>query len=252
MKKLFSLPILIVAALLYSCNDKVKESDAIKINQQGIEYMNAGKSRQALEAFLKAIRNPMLSRDSKGTIYRNISLTYNELGFPDSVIHYSTLAAKCYSKNSYDYLVNYADVDLAIGKTAGALVRLQKAIRLQPNEMSVNNALGLIYLGEYDDSFTDLDKALTYNSRAFELNNNPIIEDVLARNYYRLELYEKAESHYEHLLQNYPGRASYLTSMGMTKFRLKKKEDAENFFTKAIAQDSAYKETIRNFKDSHE
>jgi tetratricopeptide (TPR) repeat protein len=250
-KKLIKSPLLISLLSLFSCGEMTTENDAIKINQQGIEFMNAGKYEQALAAFLKAVKNPKLSKDSKGTIYRNISLTYNDLGKKDSAVHFSTLAAKCYRKNSFDYLVNLADVDIVAGKTNSALVRLLKAVKMNPDEMSVNNSLGLIYLGEYDETLVDLDKAVMYNSRAFEINSNRVTEDVLARTYYKKEDYEKAEVHYEQLVQNYPGIISYPLDLGMVKLKLKKKEEADKFFDKVIATDSSYNETIRIFKENN-
>lgn len=252
MKILLNCLLFVSLLFLFSCGEMTSENDAIKINQQGIEFMNAGKYELALQAFLKAVKNPRLSKNSKGTICRNIALTYNDLGKKDSAVHYSTLAAKCYRKNSFDYLMNLAEVDIVSGKTRDALARLLKAVKMNPDEMSVNNSLGLIYLGDYDETLTDLDEALKYNSRAFEINGSRVTEDVLARTYYQKEDYEKAEAHYENLLQNYPDIISYPLDMGMVKIKLKKKDDAEKFFDKVIAKDSSYIETIRIFKEDNQ
>ena len=180
-----------------------------------------------------------------------IAITCNELNKKDSAIHYSTLAAKCYQKNSSGYLLNAADVDLLKGKTARALAKLLRAVSMDPDEMTVNNTLGLIYLGEYDDAFTDLDKALVYNVKSFSLNGSRVIEEVLARNYYRMQQYEKAEMHFEHLVQNYPDMISYALDMAMTKHKLNKLVEADKLFVQVIAKDSAYKETIDTFKENN-
>lgn len=251
MRKLVCYSISGLLIFLFSCGQIPAEDDAIDVNQKGIELINSGKYEEALKAFLKAIKNPKLTKKSKGTIYRNIAITYNELEKKDSAIHYSTLAAKCFKKNSSEYLVNVADVDLLRGKTALALVKLLKAVNLDPAEMAVNNTLGLIYLGEYDDAFTDLDKALIYNSKAFEINGSRVIEEVLARNYYRMENYEKAELHFEHLIQNYPYMISYALDMAMTKQKLNKLIEADKLFDEVIAKDSTYKKTIAIFKDNN-
>jgi tetratricopeptide (TPR) repeat protein len=227
------------------------KENPIDINQQGIELTNKGKYEEALQAFLKAVKNPALSKEEKGTIYRNIALTYNQLEKKDSAIHFSILATKCYRKNSLDHLVNAADVDLLKGKTALALTKLLKAANRDPDEMAINNTLGLIYLGEYDEAFVDLDKALVYNLKAFETNGGRIIEEVLARNYYRLENYEKAEYHFEHLLQNYPDVISYFLDMGMTKHKLNKKEEGNKLFEELIAKDSSYRETVDVFREDN-
>lgn len=251
MKKLFVFFITSLLLFLFSCKDSLYEKDAIKINQEGIVFMNAGKYELALHAFLRAIKSPRLSKDSKGTIYRNIALTYNELEKKDSAIHFSAVAAKCYRKNSFDYLLNLAEVDILTGKTAIALARLLKAVKIDPEDMAVNNSLGLIYMGDYDQTLTDLDKALTYNSKAFEISGSRVTEEVLARTYYKMEDYEKSELHFEHLLENHPDIISYSLDMGMIKLKLKKRAAADRFFDKVLASDSSYKETINIFKQNN-
>lgn len=248
MKKI--LPVICTGMLLFlfSCKNGLKQEDAIQINQEGIGFMNAGQYQQALQSFFRAIASPRLSKEDKGTIYRNIALTYVELDIKDSAAHFSTLAAKCYRKNSYDYLLNMSEVELLSGKTSSALNLLLKAVKIDPEDMAVNNSLGLIYLGDYDEDLIDLDKALMYNSKAFEISGSRVTEDVLGRTFYKMENYEKAETHYAHLLKDYPDMASYLVNMGMIKYRLKKRNEAEVYFEKGIRQDSSYKETISIFK----
>ena len=251
MRKLFASLITGLLLFLFSCKDLPTEDDAIKVNQEGIVFMNAGNYDSALHAFLKAVQSPRLSKDSKGTIYRNIALTYNELDKKDSAVHFSTLAAKCYRKNSYDYLLNLAEVDILTGKTASALTRLLKAVKIDPEDMAVNNSLGLIYLGDYDETLIDFDKALMYNSKAFEISGSRVTEEVLGRTFYKMKNYEKAELHYEHLLENHPDIISYSLDMGMIKFRLKKPQEADKLFDKVIATDSSYAYTIQFFKENN-
>jgi tetratricopeptide (TPR) repeat protein len=245
---------IMIAGLLFfvfSCQDMPTEDDAIKKNQEGINHMNDGKYELALHDFTEAIKNPRLSLISKGTIYRNIALTYHELNKLDSSIHFSTLAAKCYKKNSYDYLVNMANVDILTGKTSVALAKLLKAAAMEPDDLSVNNTLGLIYLGDYGEEFADPEKALAYNKKAFEVNNSRVTEDILGRNYYDLGKYELAEMHYGRIHEQYPNELNYTLNMGMIKYKLKKTTDADLLFRKVIAQDSSYKETIEVFKDNN-
>ena len=236
---------------LFSCQDMPSEADAIKKNEEGINHMNEGKYELALVDFNEAIKNPGLTLISKGTIYRNIALTYHELNKLDSSIHFSTLAAKCFKKNSYDYLVNMANVDLLTGKTSVGLVKLIKAAAMEPDDLSVNNTLGLIYLGDYGEEFADPEKALPYNKKAFEVNSSRVTEDILGRNYYDLEKYELAEMHYERIHEQYPNELNYTLNMALIKYKLKKTSDAELLFNKVIAQDSSYRETIELFKDNN-
>jgi tetratricopeptide (TPR) repeat protein len=247
----FTFLITVFVLLLFSCSHIPAEADAIKQNEEGVEFMNAGKYDSALLSFRIAGKNQKLSQQTKGTIYRNLALTYNQLDNIDSSVHFSTLAAKCFTKNSYGYLINMADVDLLTGKTAAALSKLLKAANLNPGEMAVNNTLGLIYSGEYDDAFINLEKALVYNTRAFEIYGGRVTEEVLARNYYKMEDYKNAESHYGHLLENYPDMIEYSLYSGMIKYKLKKNNEADLLFEKVISMDSSYRYTIQEFREEN-
>lgn len=238
--------------ILFSCLQNNRKEDPIALNEQGILLTNDGKHELALQAFLKAIKDQKLSKNTRGTIYRNIALTYNQLNKKDSAIHFSTIAAKCYRRNSYEYLLNAAEVDLLRGKTAPALSKLLKAQGSSPNEMTVNNTLGLIYLGEYDESFVDLEKALACNLKAYDISGSRNIEEVLALNYYKLENYEKAELHYENLHQKFADIISYTLNTGMAKHKLKKGDEANKLFAEVIAKDSSYQETIDIFKENNQ
>ena len=234
--------------LLFSCNPRSSESDALKKNHEGINYMNDGKYEKALAAFYEAIKSDGLKGDSKGTVYRNIALTFQQLDNQDSSIHYYTIAAKTFRKNSYDYLVNMANVDMLTNKTGNAITKLLKASALSPEDLSVNNSLGLIYLGYYGEEFTDPERALPYNKTAFDISNSRMTEDLLARNYYQLGKYEIAEMHFDNIHVRYPDNVLYTLNNGMTKYKLKKTAEAELLFKKVLEQDSSYKGTIENFK----
>lgn len=239
----------VFAISFFSCAPVKTEDDAITINKAGVEFMDQGNYEKALKSFMEAIKNTTLSFSTKGSIYRNIAITFSGLENFDSSLHYSTLAAKCYTKNSYDYLVNMADVELISGRIEKALSHLLKAAAIDSDDMAVNNSLGLVYLGEYDETFTDYDKALIYNKKAFAYAGDRVTEEVLGRNYYRLGDYKNAELHYKSLLNKNPDAATYLLYGGMIKYRLDKKSEADLLFNKLLIVDSTYKETVDDFKD---
>lgn len=243
------LVLFLLTVSFFSCDPVKTEADAIKINQAGVEFMDQGNYEKALLSFNEAIKNTKLSLPVKGSIYRNIAITYSSLNNTDSSLHYSSLAAKCFDKNSYDYLVNMADVELASGRIEKALSHLLKAATFNSDDMAVNNSLGLVYLGEYDDAFTDYKKALIYNKKAFDFAGDRVTEEVLGRNYYRLEDYENAELHFKNLLNKNPDVATYLLYGGMIKYKLNMKPEADLLFNKLLIVDSTYKETVADFKE---
>jgi len=250
MKKVILLtPIFLI--ILLACKQVPTKSDSMAKNLAGINYMNESKYEQALQEFTEAVKNPLLDDDTRGVIYRNIALTYGEMQNRDSAVHFYTIAAKVYEKNSYGYLVNMAGADLQNGKTQNALTRLLKAAAINPEELGVNNALGLIYLGDYDVAFADPEKALPYNKKANELSSGRVTEDILGRNYYELGNYTTAAMYYEKLHSQYPGNLNYTYNCGMIKYKLNRNEDAEELFNQVIAQDSSYKERIGIFKENN-
>lgn len=238
--------------LLASCGQIMTEAESRQNNEKGLRELNEGKFDEAIVSFKEAIKSQNLSTETRAQIYRNIAQTFSEKRQQDSSIYYSQLAANCYDKNSYEYLVNIADIDLLTGKTKDALDNLKLAYDKNPNKLEVNNSLGLIYLGDYGIEFLDVKKALKYNQKAFEINNDRITEDVLGRNYFELGDYSNAEKHFEKLTLKHPHILPYKLNLGMIKFKLNKRKDTDNLFDIVLRADSNMIYTIKAFKDENE
>ncbi len=170
----------------------------------------------------------------------------------DSSLVYSQLAADCYPKDSYEYLTNISDIKISTGETAEAEKLLLKAIRIKPNEVAANNTLGAIYLGEFGTEFFAPEKALPYNIKAFEINNDRITEDVLGRNYIELGDYNKARTHYSKLHKEYPDIEVLAYQLGVVEYLDGNKEKAEIYFNKVIAKNPEHQWAIDLFKENNE
>jgi len=238
--------------ILASCGQVMTEVEALKNNSKGLSELSQGQFEVAIKSFKEAIQSPQLSIETRAAIYRNIAQTFIEMQLQDSAIHYSSLAANCYKKDSYDYLVNMADIEILTGKTNSALEKLKTAYTLKPNEVAVNNTLGLIYLGDYGIEFQNIESALPYNKKAYEINNDRITEYVLARNYYELGQYDIAEIHFTNLNRKYPDYLLHPLSLGMVKYRLNDKKSAEQLWEKVLKNDSSYYFVIESFKKENE
>ncbi len=234
---------------LTSCGQFKTEIEAIKKNEQGLNELNSGQFDKAIISFKEAINSPKLSIETRAQIYRNIAQTFSEKELQDSSIYYSRLAADCYDKNSYKYLVNIADIDLLTGQTKDALDNLNLAYSKNSNGLEVNNSLGLIYLGDYGLEYMDTKKALKFNKKAFEINKDRITEDVLGRNYFELGDYKNAEKHFEKLSAEYPNILPYLLNLGMIKFKLNKHNEADKLFELVVNADNDMIYIIEAFKD---
>ncbi|MGG2399516.1 tetratricopeptide repeat protein [Pseudomonas sp. SH1-B] len=164
---------------------------------------DAGQSRQAIAKFEEVVSSSVATDAEKAHALRFISLGYYELGeFPRSG-EYAAKAAAYYPQGSYDYLVNMADADLMQGRVADAATKLEQAHALAPRGLAANNVLGLLYLGDNGEQYSDYRKALAYNQAAFEIEPGRITEIALVRNYLALQEYEQAHVHLLDLSQRY-------------------------------------------------
>ncbi|MBU3027578.1 tetratricopeptide repeat protein [Zobellia galactanivorans] len=244
--------IILTVILIVACGEIVTESKAIIKNQEGLEFLDKAEYSSAIKSFKQAIENPKLSIETKAVIYRNIAQTYYEMMEIDSSLIYSKLAAECYPKDSYEYLTNISDIKISSGETEEAEKLLLKAVKMKPNELAANNTLGAIYLGEFGIEFFDPEKALPYNLKAFEINNDRITEDVLGRNYLELGNYAKARSHYMKLHKEYPDIEVLAYQLGVIEYLDGDSEKAEIYFNKVIAKNPDHKFAIDAFKETNE
>lgn len=249
---IFGLLAVSLIATLISCSQLSAEIEAYRKNDEGLEALNHGRHDDAIAYFQEAIASASLSTPSRAMVYRNIAQVYMDMQVPDSAIHYASLAANCYKPGSYDFLVNMADVHILSDDIALAIEALGKAYKMRPGELAVNNTLGLIYLGEYDYAYMDIENALQYNKKAFEINQDRNTEHVLAKNYFELERYADAARHFENLYRQYPENPEHAVYLGITKHQLGLTAEAAQLWDQALAIDSAYQWIIMHYQEGNE
>ncbi|PCJ63498.1 MAG: hypothetical protein COA58_16085 [Bacteroidetes bacterium] len=250
--QLFKLPIVLFILVIFisGCDKLFSEVKAIEENQKGIDALNEGNSEQSLIHFHAAADLNPEDPETKSTIYRNIALAHVDLTNDDSAVYYHKMAANCYERGDYYYLLNMADADLYSENIGGALSRLLKANAINPNDVGSNNSLGLIYLGEYDYKYYDLDKALKYNKKAFDLNEDRITEQVLAQTYIAMGNHNKALFHLEHVYNEYPGILDDLLELAKAEILYETDADLNLTFQLIEELDASKKEQIEELKNS--
>ncbi len=199
-----------VLTVLSSCNNLTATNDAMNLNEKGLALSQQREYGQAIALFLKAADTKGVSNSNKSEFFRNAAIAYAESMVADSARYYYMKAATANSKDVYQYNVNMADVHLIDEKYADALTCLEKAWAINSNEIAVNNSLGLLYLGEYDPEILDPAKALKYNLRAHQINNDRSTKYVLAKNYYQLADLDNAERLFDELHRDFPNDSEYL------------------------------------------
>jgi len=213
-------------AALAGCGDAARtlaeQAKLQALRSEAAQLHDAGQSRQAIAKFEEVVNSPVATDAEKAHALRFISLGYYELNeFPRSG-EYAAKAAAYYPPGSYDYLVNMADADLMQGRVLEAAAKLEQAHALAPRGLAVNNVLGLLYLGDNGEQYSDHGKALAYNRAAFEIEPGRITEIALVRNYLVLEDYEQAHAHLLDLSQRYADDAYISNLLGQAESGLKR------------------------------
>lgn len=196
--------------VLSSCNNLTATNDAIELNQKGLALSQQREYEKAITLFIKAADTKGISNSNKSEFLRNAAIAYAENMVADSARYYYMKAATANSKDVYQYNVNMADVHLIDEKYPDAVTCLEKAWAINSNEIAVNNSLGLLYLGEYDPEIFDPAKALKYNLKAHQINNDRNTKYVLAKNYSQMGDYDMAEQLFGELHRDFPDDSEYL------------------------------------------
>lgn len=237
----FKIPFSIIVLIfsLYSCNTIIKESEAITKNDLGLKYLNNGQIDLAIIEFRNAAYLTS-SKDLKTQYLRNLAVAFHEYGELDSSRFYSLKAGNLHDKNSIDYLINIADVNMIDGEINEAISKLEKAIKKGGVGLETYNSLGLIYYGHYGLEYQNLDKAIIYNKKAYEINHDRTTEDLLARTYYEADKLDKAEYHFLRLKTNFPDILDYGYYLGLIKYESGELNEAKVILKQVVQKDSLY------------
>ncbi|CRM12503.1 putative PEP-CTERM system TPR-repeat lipoprotein [Pseudomonas sp. 58 R 12] len=216
-KKMQKLKIALIICLCLAVLGCDKIQDALKTNEhkneiknkfaQSQELQDLGNNTAAIANFKKIEADPAATNQQKASALRYISLSYYEAGDYQSSGEYAAKAAAYYPVNSYFYLVNMADADLMQGRVPSARDRLEQAVKIDPHQLSANNVLGLLYMGDNGKQYTDFKKALEFNQAAFDIAPGRVTQIVLVRNLIKLEQYSKAKINLDELKLKYPNDA---------------------------------------------
>lgn len=193
--------ILIIA--ISSCNI-ASQAEAAQLNENGLIAMDNGELELAIDYFKQAINKKGLDKETEATCLRNLAVAWDEFGNTDSSKYYSLKAAEVIGKNTYEYELYLADVDMIDGNTASAIERLERAKTIGGENMEICNLLGLIYLGEYGEDFIDFEQAVYYNRKAYQQGESRATTYLLALSEYYTDNNTEALSLFQSMRQHYP------------------------------------------------
>jgi tetratricopeptide (TPR) repeat protein len=222
--------------ILTACsNHEVKEAKTL--NDEGVTLMDKEEYEKASVLFLQALKREDLPNELKAGILRNLCLLYSLQNKKDSALRYARLGFEKADENSYFYYLNQAEYDILTNKIESAKDNYERAKALKPDEMAIFNSLGMIYSGSYGDEFTNFEKALENNLKAYELAPREPLAEALATSYMNLERYKKSIPIWEKLIGENPAKMDYHFQLGVAFLFSGREEEGEKKIDYAAERD---------------
>ncbi len=153
-----------------------RRGEALRLNGEGWELAQQGKSIEALEKYQQALAivREIQERQGEGVVLNNIGGAYNNLG-------------------QYDKALEFSQQALAI----------RREVRDRPGEGTTLNAIGWIYrnLRQYDKALEFLQQALIIRKEVTDRSGEGITLNNIGEVYRNLGQYDKALEYYQQVLE---------------------------------------------------
>lgn len=232
--------IIVVGFLVFNAYSNFAQKRANAFNDEGLTYLNMTKYDEAVAMFGKAIEVNGISKDFKITVLRNLAVAHEQNGDVEKAIDFYLKAAEKSNANSYMHDICMADIAMLESDIESAINHLHSALKTNKRDFVVHNNLGLIYLGTYDEAYTDFEKALEYNKTAFKMCGDLNTQFVLGKNYFGLNDFKNAEIHLQNVVTNVPDEPEFHYYFGLTEYYLDKKQEARNHLNIAVDSNPVY------------
>lgn len=160
-----------IAQLKSTWSEEDTRSNAKLRAEKGVQAYNNGDFENAVAFYNEALAIGDFEDTNSVTILMNLALAYEALDDSTNAIRtYRIIQSKTPPKSA---LFNVAESKVALlGEYMDvnkAIIALNNAIKLEPNNFEANNVLSLIYMGEYGNEFTDFNTALAYNKKMIQI-----------------------------------------------------------------------------------
>jgi tetratricopeptide (TPR) repeat protein len=219
--------ILSIPAVLISCKSDVQANAADRLNNEARLLAEQGREREAINLYHEALSFSDIPDKSRAAYLYNLGLAYDVIDMKDSAKYFFTESANIYPKDSYEYLIGHAYISLLDKNVDSGRMLLEKAWQMDSTLGDANAILGIIYMGEYDTSFFDPQKALPYNMSAYRNYQDGSTKFMLAKNYYYLNQTDKTLRLLRQLHREYPNLTAYLSALIMVEQETYHSADAE-------------------------
>lgn len=176
-------------------NESDAHFKARSLAENGIQAFNQGDFENAIDLYNQALELGAFEGENQLTLLANLAIAYESYGDSTNALStYKRMQAMVDSKSALFHVITgkIALVDEFVNVN-DAVKEFEWAIDIEPENFDANNALALIYMGEYGSEYIDFEKALVYNqkTRAIQSENTNVMLN-LSINYIGLGQYENA------------------------------------------------------------
>jgi len=146
-------------------------SKSLDYNNQTLMYIDKGDYDAAEVSAIRAIESvEPENKDEIVTMHINLATIYLNKGDTDSAKKTYKNALEYLSKEDAQFFGVSGILEILNDNLEGAITSFEMALKIDPQNYTANNYLGLIYLGNMGAEFADPAKALEYNLAIYQKN----------------------------------------------------------------------------------
>ncbi|MFN5417162.1 MAG: hypothetical protein ACK5B9_08910 [Flavobacteriia bacterium] len=231
--KYFSL--LFLTFIVLSCS-KSDDPKALKRISEGNAFLDQKNYSSALIAFKDAQKYD-LSVESLAKNYRNISICFSNLEQLDSAKANAKKSFEVAEEYSYLYHNNKGEHILLHNQVEAALKEFRLAEKRDETQMEVWNNMSLIYSGAYDSTYLNLNLAIVYAQKAYDIKQNATNKEQLASVLFQMENFQSAGNLYASLSKEFPQVKMHQFNEGQCLYFAGKEEEGKKMMEEAAERD---------------
>ncbi len=237
--RIFSICKIFLCLIFVSCRE-ISDPKAELLFKAGTKYLTKNEYKPALLEFRRAL-NLEISESLQATIFRNMSIAFQNLNISDSASFYSQKGYEIAPSDSYIFYINRAEYNLLNNDIHKAIQDLKNAKRLDPNQMEVYHTLCLIYSGEYGDAYFEPQLSEFCAKKSVKLKPSNETKEQLGSIYFQNEKYVDAVKIFTELYSKEPTNKRYEFFLGQSLYFAGDERGGENHMKKAAERDTECK-----------
>jgi tetratricopeptide (TPR) repeat protein len=231
---------LLLLTLVFTACKEENDPKAELYFKEGTKLLELNETESALLKFRSAL-DYKSNESLQATIYRNISIAFQNLEQLDSASYYSQKGYEVAPSDSYIFYINRAEYNLLNNNVFHSIKDLKVAKSLDPKQMEVYHTLCLIYSGEYGDAYFDPTLSEYYAKKSFKLKPSNTSKEQLGSIYFQNEKYKEAVKIFKELYAKDPTNKKFEFYLGQCLYFAGEEKEGEAHMQSAAERDESCK-----------